>query len=125
MLKKSRKDEMIKEIEGALSKSKSLVFVNFHGLNVATTSEMRRALRSASVDYLVAKKSLIKRALGEITVEGDAPDMPGELALAWGEDLVAPAREIYAFQKKNPDNVKIVGGIFEGRFINKLKSTQA
>lgn len=117
-ISKQKKGEILKEIESALGKAKSLVFVNFHGLNVAGTTAMRKALREAKVDYYVAKKSLIKRALGGTKVAGAAPELPGELALAWGDDLVAPSREVYEFQKKNPDALKILGGIFEGRFMN-------
>jgi large subunit ribosomal protein L10 len=118
---KDKKKEIMARLSDVFGNVKSLVFVNFHGLNVATTSEMRRALRGADVQYFVTKKSLVKRALGENTFDGTAPDMPGELALAWSEDLIAPAREIYSFQKKNPDNVKIVGGIFEGKFMNQVE----
>lgn len=50
---------------------------------------------------------------------GTVPELSGELALAWGNDLVAPAREIYAFQKKLPEALKILGGIFGGKFMNK------
>ena len=35
MLQKSRKEEMIKDLEGAIKGSESLVFVNFHGLKVS------------------------------------------------------------------------------------------
>jgi large subunit ribosomal protein L10 len=31
--------------------------------------------------------------------------------------LTTPAREFYAFQKKYNGNVKIVGGIFEGKYM--------
>ena len=108
----------MKDINDAFGTAKSVVFVSFHGLNVAGTTEMRRALRNADVKYFVAKKSLVKRALGESTVAGEIPTLPGELAVAWGTDLVAPAREVYAFQKKTPDNLKIVGGIFEGKYMD-------
>lgn len=114
---KDKKKEILKDINEAFGAAKSVVFVSFHGLNVAGTTDMRRALRSADVKYFVAKKSLVKRALGELSVSGDMPELPGELAVAWGTDLVAPAREVYTFQKKSPDNLKIVGGIFEGKYM--------
>jgi len=115
---KDKKKEILKKVAGALSEANSLVFVNFHGLTVAGIIEMRRALRSAGVKYFVAKKSLVRRALTEAKVAGDMPDLPGELAIAWSDDLIAPAREVYVFQKKNPDNVKILGGIFEKAYMN-------
>lgn len=117
-ISKDKKGEILKKIESALSEAKSLVFVNFHGLTVAGVTEMRRTLKAAGIKYFVAKKSLIKRALGTAKAEGSIPELPGELALAWSDDLVAPAREVYVFQKKSPDNLKILGGIFEGKYMD-------
>jgi large subunit ribosomal protein L10 len=117
-LTKEKKGEILERLKGALAEAKSLVFVHFKGLNVETTSEMRRALRGADVSYFVTKKTLIKKALGESGVAGEIPDLPGEVALAWSEDLIAPAREVYEFQKKNVESLKILGGIFEGKYMN-------
>lgn len=119
-ISKEKKKEIVAKLKGALQGAKSLVFVNFHGLNVMGVNEMRRGLRNAGVSYLVAKKSLIRRALDEVKFSGETPDLPGELALAWSDDLMAPAREVYGFQKKNPEGLKIVGGMFEGRFMSQV-----
>ena len=120
-ISKEKKKEIVEKIEKALKEAKSLVFVNFHGLTVAVADEMRRVLRSAGVKYFVAKKNLIHRALETMKPDGQKPEFSGELAIAWGNDLVAPARETYGFQKKNPGNLKIVGGIFEGRFMSQTE----
>lgn len=117
-INKEKKVEIVSKLDDAFKSAKSLVFVNFHGLSVATANEMRRALRAAKVKYFVAKKNLINLSAGKTKLEGSLPELPGEIALAWGDDQIAPAREVYEFQKKNPDSLKIVGGIFEGRFMN-------
>ena len=52
-------------------------------------------------------------------IEGTMPELPGELGLAYGKDLVTPAREVFEFQKKFKDSISILGGIFEGRFMSK------
>ena len=52
-------------------------------------------------------------------VSGTMPALEGEVALAYGKDIVAPAREIYAFQKEYKDTIKIIGGVFEGAFADK------
>ncbi len=115
---KEKKQEILKKVKEALASSKSMVFVNFRGLTVAGINEIRRALRGSGVSYFVAKKNLVRKAVGEGDVSGEMPDLPGELALVYGDDLIAPAREIYGFQKKSPDNLKILGGIFEGKFMD-------
>jgi large subunit ribosomal protein L10 len=114
---KAKKVELIDKVAEALKKSKSVVFVNFHNLVVADDMAMRKALRKEGVGYLVVRKTLAKIALKNAGIEGTMPEFVGELAMVYGDDLTAPAREFYAFQKKYKDNVKIVGGIFEGKYM--------
>ena len=115
---KAEKKVLIDQISKAVKGAKSIVFVNFHHLMVADDQAMRKALRKEGVGYLVVKKTLAKIALTEAGITGTMPEMEGELALVYGEDLTAPAREFYVFQKKYKDNVKIVGGVFEGKYMS-------
>lgn len=117
---KQKKKEIVDKIESALKEAKSLVFVNFHGLKVSDVTQLRRTLKNDGVKYTVAKKTLTGRAL-EGKYEGTQPELTGELALAWGEDLVAPARGVYNFAKKFPEALKILGGVFEGKYMSKTE----
>ena len=49
-------------------------------------------------------------------MKGSMRALEGELAVVYGEDLLAPARSIYDFQKKLEGKISIVGGIFEGEY---------
>ena len=118
-LTKAEKKEMLDGVQNAVKNSKTVVFVNFKGLTVADTVAMRRDLRANKVGYLVAKKTITRKALGEQTIKGTMPEMPGELAIAYSEDLTAPAREIYAASKKHDKKITIQGGIFDGEYKNK------
>jgi large subunit ribosomal protein L10 len=120
MLKKSRKEEMVKELENDLKKSNSLVFVNFHGLTAGDETSLRRDFRNQGVNYKVYRKTLLKRALKD-KAEGSLPELTGEVAIAYGEDLLAPAREVYNFQKAHKGFLNILGGIFEGKFVDSAK----
>lgn len=108
---------MVKELEGAIKGSESLVFVNFKGLNVADETKLRRDLREKGVNYKVSRKTLLRRAL-EGKVGGEIPELPGEVAIAFSKDSIAPAREIYNFGKTHQGILNILGGIFEGKFAN-------
>ena len=114
---RAKKGEVIDKLTNAFKSAASVVFVNFKGLTVGNTTEMRRTLKNEGVSYTVAKKTLTARALDEQKFEGEKPELLGELALAWGEDLVVPARGVYGFVKKFPENLKILGGVFEGRYM--------
>ena len=123
-LTREKKGEILKKLKDVFSNSESAVFVNFHGLPVSDTSQMRSTLREKGVGYFVAKKTLIKHTLENAGIKGDSPELSGEIAIAFGSDLTAPAREIYEFGKKHKDSIAIVGGIFEGRYMNKEEMTE-
>lgn len=113
-----KKKELVQGLETSLKTAESVVFVKFDKLTVGNVNTLRRNLQKEGVGYVVAKKTLLKRALGTHGVTGDMPEMPGQIAIAYGADLLAPAREVFAFAKGHKENVSIVGGVFEGKYMN-------
>lgn len=118
-ISKSKKKEIIEKVSDFMKDAKSVVFFNFKGFNVKNTIEMRRKLRESKVGYMVAKKTLAKRVFDDVKITGEMPKIVGETAMAYSADLVAPAREVYNFQKKYKENLSIVGGIFDGKYVTK------
>lgn len=116
---KAQKTEALKKLKEVFKDSLSVVFVNFHGLSSNDANAVRKTLKENGVKYLVAKKTLTRKALEETKVPGDQPEFVGELGIAYGSDAIAPAREVYAFQKKLDNKIAILGGIFEGSFASK------
>ena len=115
---REKKKAMLEKISSALKTSESMVFAHFKGLTVADTTAMREDLRGKGVKYTVAKKTLVRRALSQAQLGGEAPALEGELALAYAQegekDPIAPARSIKEFEKKYDGKVSILGGIFQG-----------
>lgn len=120
---KQKKEEVIKKVGDIASSAKTIVFAKFKGLTVAEQNEMRKALRAQNVGYSVAKKSLMRKALQSAKVEGNVPELEGEVALAYGEDELAPAREVATFVKKFGDHLSFAGGIFGGKYVSKEEIT--
>ncbi len=118
---KNKKKEIVEKANEILKNGTSFVFVAFKGLKVNDVSFMRKDLKSKGVGYYVSKKTLLKRALATLSTKGDLPELQGEVGLAYGSDVIAPAREIFAFEKKFKDAVKIIGGIFEGEYLGREK----
>lgn len=120
---KQKKEEISAKLEQVIREMPALVFVNFHGLSMAATTELRKALRAVGVGYLVVKKTLLKRALDQGKFEGTMPELDGEIAVAYGVDPLAGAQGVYAFERKYKDALAIVGGVFEGAFASKSLMT--
>ena len=123
---KQKKQEIIKTMTDRLTDTRSVVFINFKGLTVGETKLLRRKLSENNVGYFVAKKTLAKRVLGSLGTKGEMPELTGELAIAYlsakeGDDVLAPARDTYAFQKAPHDkgSIEILGGIFDGEYKTK------
>ena len=111
---------MIKNLEGAIRDSESLVFVNFHGLKVGDETKLRKNLREKGVSYKVGRKTLLARALAG-KAEGEIQELAGEVAIAYSGDQMSSPCEIYNFQKTHKGLLNILGGIFEGKFITAEK----
>lgn len=117
-LKKEQKKEITEKLVKSLDSADSAVFVKFGGLTVASDTEMRKALRGKGIGYVVSKKTLLKRALDESKIEGTLPELPGQIAMAYGNDAVLPAKSVAEFQSKFKDKISIVGGILSGKFMS-------
>lgn len=107
---------MIKGLEKVIKDSESVVFVNFHGLKVADETRLRRELRATGVGYKISRKTLLARAL-KGKAEGEIPELPGEVAIAYSKDQTGSASGVYNFAKAHKSPLAILGGIFEGKFV--------
>lgn len=116
---KAQKKVAIDSLAKATKDAASVVFVHFDKLTVGDETKLRRALRDSGSHYQVVKKSLLKKAFEGSGVTGEMAELPGMIGIATGSDLIAPARDVFMFQKDHKDNVAIVGGVFEGRFMSK------
>ncbi len=121
---KDKKREIIAKLSDAFAEASSIVFVGFSKLTVMDASKLRKDLSQGGVRYFVAKKTLIRRALETRGYVGDIPALPGEVAVAWTvDDVTAPARGIYEYGKKLKGAILLLGGVFEGAFLDKEKIT--
>lgn len=123
-LTKAQKTKQIESIKEKVSQQKSVIFVDFAKVPSKDMFSFRKALKEAGCNLKVAKKTLVRIAFGQSSISfwnKIKPIIPGQLALVFGiEDEIAPARIANQFGKKN-ENLKILGGIFENRFINREK----
>ena len=117
-LTKAKKSQLLEDASSITKGAKTIVFVKFDKLTVSDVNTLRRNLQKEDIGYVVAKKTLLKRALGIQNLTGDLPEMPGQIAVAYSTDLLSPAREVFSFAKTHKDNISIVGGVFEGKYMN-------
>jgi len=118
-ISRKAKEHEVENLKEKFSKIKTAVLTNYQGLSVADIQELRKQLRKESIDYKVSKNTLIKLAVKDSGIDIDPEIFDGQMAVAYGyEDEVLPAKIIYNFAKEH-ERPEIVGGIFEGKFIDK------
>jgi len=121
-LTKEKKSKSIHALKETIAKQKSVVFADFSKVNSKDLFRLRKTLKEAGCVLKVGKKTLIRIAFGQSNISfwnKIKESVPGQLALVFGiEDEIAPTRIANQFTKTN-ENFKILGGIFEKRFIDK------
>ncbi|MFC7678163.1 50S ribosomal protein L10 [Paenibacillus sp. GCM10028914] len=111
------KQDAVDVITSKFRESATTVVADYRGLNVAQVTELRKQLREAGIEFQVLKNSLLRRATAaaELTELDEA--LTGPTAVAFStEDVVAPAKILNDFAKKN-DALKLKGAVVEGRVI--------
>jgi len=114
---REKKETMITDLKKLFEKASILVFVNFHGLSVLKERKLRGQLRGADIKYKVAKKSLLKKVL-ESAGFGDVPKLEGEIGIVAGYgEVTEPPALITRFIKAEKEGLKIIGGIYESKYV--------
>jgi len=123
-LTKEQKIKQIGDIKENISGQKSMVFVDFAKVSSADMFKYRKSLKEAGCKLKIAKKTLIRIALGQSGFsfwQKIKEGIPGQLAIVFGfEDEIAPARISNQFAKDH-ESFSILCGIFENRFAGKDK----
>lgn len=123
-LTKEQKTKQVNDIKAKISNQKSMVFVDFAKVPSKDMFALRKTLKESGCNMKIAKKTLVRIAFGQSNISfwnKIKAVVPGQLALVLGiEDEIAPARIANTFAKTH-ETFKILGGIFENRFIAKEK----
>jgi large subunit ribosomal protein L10 len=111
-MKRDDKARVIAELAEKL-RGGTAVLVDYQGINVAQSTDLRARSREAGVEFIVAKNTLARRAAGEAGVEGLDEYLTGPTALAFSEDPAASAKLMAEFAGQ-VESFALKGGLLEG-----------
>jgi len=102
-MKRSEKETIVAEVTEVAGRASGLFFTDFTGLTVEQVTELRREFRKSGVQYRVAKNTLIRKALENVTgFDKVFSKLAGPTGVAFAfDDAVAPARIIQKFSEKH------------------------
>lgn len=113
------KEETLAQLRDKLQRTKGLIFTHYQGLTVKEVTELRKTLRASDVELVVAKKTLLRKAMTSSGYDGAVVDqLEGSVAMAFGySDEIAPAKILQTFAKTHP-TVALMGGMIGGQFMD-------
>ena len=118
---RKEKESVISQLNHQLDQAKSAVIVNYKGLTVSDTENLRDDLRKNDVSFQIAKNSLLKIAFKEKGINADEEIMNQPLAIAFcNNDEIVAAREINNFAKSH-EALEILGGMYQNEYVGKDK----
>ncbi len=115
----SEKQALVAELTEKLKNAQGAVLVDFSGTDVATDTQMRRAMRNAGVEYCVVKNTLTRFAAKQAGFDALDSFLNGPTALAiCDSDPVAPAKIICEYADKKDSKLEVKVGIVDGKIID-------
>lgn len=108
---------IVQEIEDKLKNAKSVVFVNYQGLNTQEDADLRRKFREANVNYHVYKNNLVRIALNNLGITELDDQLNGTLSMAFSNaDEVSAAKIIK--EKKFKDKMAFQFGLIGNQVLS-------
>ncbi len=108
-VEKTRKAEVVEDLNKVFAKAGSVVVAHYSGLTVAQMNDLRGRMRQQGASFRVAKNRLAVRALKGTPIEGIVHLFKGPTGIAVSDDPVAAAKVTAAYAKEN-ENLVILGG---------------
>lgn len=114
---RQKKMDIVADLSGKFEKAKAVVFTNYQGLTHKQIEGLKKELKKADSEFVVAKNSLLTRAIDEkhkLEGEHELGGQTGTLFLY--EDVISPLKALAKLIKElNLPNVRF--GIMDGAFI--------
>lgn len=103
------KEGVVAGLNRTFSEAAAVVVTHYRGLNVTEMNDLRGKMREAGAEFRVTKNRLARLALDGTPYAPLAGMFDGPVAIAYSDDVVAPARTCVNFARQN-DKLVVLGG---------------
>jgi large subunit ribosomal protein L10 len=117
-MQKKEKERVVEDLKQKLSASKSVILTDFSGISVKQITQLRKDFRAASIECLVAKNTLIKRAVDGTPLKGLEPYLKGPTALLLSPDEGIMAAKIIRKFAEDTQKLAVKAGVLSDRVID-------
>ena len=116
-LTRQAKEDIIAQTQNKLSSAISFVLITFDQLTVVEVNSLRDQLHAVGGRMRIVPKRLLKIIFQQIKLDFDPLILPVQVAVAWADDAVAPAKILNDFAKKNKDKIQLMTGSLDGNLL--------
>ena len=106
---RTEKEAFVAQLRETLNGTNAVVVTHYNGLDVGHMNDLRNRMREAGAQLRVTKNRLTKLALEGTPYAGIADLFAGPTAIAFSDDVVAPAKVVVEYSKQN-ENLVVLGG---------------
>lgn len=115
---REKKEVLVSELSEKTARAKALVFTNYQGLTHQQLEQLKKSLKGANAELVVAKNTLLKLAIKDKIKTEDEKGLEGPTATIFVyEDIIAPLKEL-AKTIKALTIPSIKFGILDGESLN-------
>ena len=110
--------EMLEKVAGSIENAGGLFVVDYRGLSVKETQEVRRALREAGAEMKVYKNNIVKLALENAGMPTLDDALAGTCAYVFFEKDPVDAAKVIKEQSEKLKKLNFVGAIADGKALS-------
>lgn len=113
-----KKQQIVEEIKDKAQRAKSIIFIDYCGINVNNDIKLRREFRKSNCDYKVYKNRLVLRAFNELGIEGYEDKLQHTLAVAFSYDDEVSAAKVAKNALDDNPTISIKFGLVDKKFVD-------
>lgn len=110
--------EMLEKVAGSLEASQGVFVVDYRGLSVKETQEVRRALREVGAEMKVYKNNIVKLALDQAGLPSIDEMLAGPCAYVFFEKDPVDAAKVIKEQSEKLKKMAFIGAIADGQALS-------
>lgn len=112
------KEQIVNEMTEKFGRANSIYLVDFTGMDVNTTTELRKNLRESDVEYRVLKNTLAKLSFEKAGIKGLDEYLTGVNAYAISYDDPTIPAKVLDKKKEYKEKIKFKAALFEGKILS-------
>jgi large subunit ribosomal protein L10 len=119
-----QKEKVVEEMSDKFGRASSIYLVDFTGMDVNITNQLRRNFRESDVEYRVLKNTLAKISFEKAGIDGMGEFLTGVNGYAISYDDPTLPVKVLEKNKEFKEKLKLKAALFEGQIIDSSKVGQ-